>query len=73
MHVIQRLTGLNHLTLEFVVKGALNPVFVCFVVVVVFRVRVSLCSPHCPRTHSVDQAGLKLTKICLSLPPECWN
>jgi hypothetical protein len=22
--------------------------------------RVSLCSPGCPRTHSVDQAGLKL-------------
>jgi hypothetical protein len=26
----------------------------------VFRVRVSLCSPGCPGTHSVDQAGLKL-------------
>jgi hypothetical protein len=28
--------------------------------VVVFRDRVSLCSPGCPGTHSVDQAGLKL-------------
>jgi hypothetical protein len=26
----------------------------------VFQDRVSLCSPGCPRTHSVDQAGLKL-------------
>jgi hypothetical protein len=25
-----------------------------------FRDRVSLCSPGCPRTHSVDQAGLEL-------------
>ena len=21
----------------------------------------------------VDQAGLKLTEICLTLPPECWD
>jgi hypothetical protein len=33
--------------------------------------RVSLCSSGCPRTHSVDHAGLKLTKICLPLPPKC--
>jgi hypothetical protein len=26
----------------------------------VFRDRVSLCSPGCPGTHSVDQAGLEL-------------
>jgi hypothetical protein len=26
----------------------------------VFRDRVSLCRPGCPRTHSVDQAGLEL-------------
>jgi hypothetical protein len=25
----------------------------------IFRDRVSLCSPGCPRTHSVDQAGLE--------------
>jgi hypothetical protein len=25
-----------------------------------FRDRVSLCSPGCPGTHSVDQAGLEL-------------
>jgi hypothetical protein len=31
--------------------------FVCFVFV--FRDRVSLCSPGCPGTHSVDQAGLE--------------
>ena len=31
---------------------------VVVVVVVVFQDRVSLCSPGCPGTHSVDQAGL---------------
>ena len=31
--------------------------FVCFLV---FRDRVSLYSPGCPRTHSVDEAGLEL-------------
>jgi hypothetical protein len=29
--------------------------FVCF-----FRDRVSLCSPGCPGTHSIDQVGLEL-------------
>jgi hypothetical protein len=38
-----------------------------------FQDRVSLCSPGCPGTHSVDQAGLKLTEILLPLPPECWR
>jgi hypothetical protein len=31
-----------------------------FLFVFVFRDRVSLCSPGCPGTHSVDQAGLEL-------------
>jgi hypothetical protein len=36
-------------------------VCVCnFFFVFVFRDRVSQCSPGCPGTHSVDQAGLKL-------------
>ena len=44
--------------------------FVCFglvwfglvfcLFVLFFRDRVSLCSPGCPGTHSVDQAGLEL-------------
>jgi hypothetical protein len=29
----------------------------------VFRDRVSLCSPGCPGTHSVDQAGLELRNL----------
>jgi hypothetical protein len=37
----------------------------------VFRDRVSLCSPGCPGTHSVDQAGLELRS--LPLPPKCWD
>jgi hypothetical protein len=32
--------------------------FVCLFLV--FRERVSLCSPGCPGTHSLDQAGLEL-------------
>jgi hypothetical protein len=31
-----------------------------FFLLLFFRDRVSLCSPGCPRTHSVDQAGLEL-------------
>jgi hypothetical protein len=39
--------------------------FVCLFLVfcflfLVFRDRVSLCSPGCPGTHFVDQAGLEL-------------
>jgi hypothetical protein len=39
--------------------------FVCFVLVLVlvFRDRVSLCSPGCPGTHFVDQAGLELRNV----------
>ena len=32
-----------------------------------------LCSPSCPGTHSVDQPGLELMEIRLSLPPESWD
>jgi hypothetical protein len=32
----------------------------CFCFLFVFWDRVSLCSPGCPGTHSVDQAGLEL-------------
>jgi hypothetical protein len=42
--------------------------FVCFV-----QGRVSLGSPGCPGTHCVDQAGFKLTDICLLLSPQCWD
>jgi hypothetical protein len=31
-----------------------------FFIPLVFRDRVSLCSPGCPGTHTVDQAGLEL-------------
>lgn len=29
--------------------------------------------PGCPGTHYTNQAGLKLTEICLPLSLECWN
>jgi hypothetical protein len=35
-------------------------VFFFFFFFLVFRDRVSLCSPGCPGTHFVDQAGLEL-------------
>jgi hypothetical protein len=35
--------------------------FVCLIFD--FQDRVSLCSPDCPGTHSVDQAGLKLRNL----------
>jgi pyrrolidone-carboxylate peptidase len=34
--------------------------FVCLFVCLFFQDRVSLYSPGCPGTHSVDQAGLEL-------------
>jgi hypothetical protein len=34
--------------------------FVCLFLFFVFKDRVSLYSPGCPRTHFVDQAGLEL-------------
>jgi hypothetical protein len=34
--------------------------FFFFLFCFVFRDRVSLCSPGCPGTHFVDQAGLEL-------------
>jgi hypothetical protein len=37
-------------------------------VLVGFETGVSLYSPGCPGTHSVDQAGLELRDLCLSLP-----
>ena len=40
-------------------------VIMILMLVVVMRVinSVSLCSPDCPGTHSVDQAGLKLRNL----------
>jgi hypothetical protein len=49
-----------------ILQGGVGVVLFCFCLFgfgfwfLVFRDRVSLCSPGCPGTHSVDQAGLKL-------------
>ena len=49
-------------------------VLFCFVLFCfVFPDRISLCSPGCPETHSVDQAGLELTEIHMPLPLKCWD
>ena len=37
--------------------------FFFFFFFLVFGDRVSLCSPGCPGTHSVDQAGLELRNL----------
>jgi hypothetical protein len=37
--------------------------FVLFCWFLVYRDRVSLCSPDCSGTHSVDQAGLELRNL----------
>ena len=56
------------------ISVSLNYILVLYTYVLVFRDRISLCSfGACPETLSVDQAGLELTEICLSLPPECWD
>jgi hypothetical protein len=44
--------------LRLLTKGHLFCLFVCLFFV--FRDRISLCSPGCPETHSVDQACLEL-------------
>jgi hypothetical protein len=49
-------TAMAVVSVVLVSKGLLVFCFVLFV----FRDRVSLCSPGCPGTHFVDQAGLKL-------------
>jgi hypothetical protein len=41
----------------------LIPAFLVFVLFCFFQDRVSLCSPGCPGTHSVDQAGLELRDL----------
>jgi hypothetical protein len=47
------------LTLAFV-EFLFIYLFLNFIFILVFQDRVSQCSPGCPGTHSVDQAGLKL-------------
>jgi hypothetical protein len=44
-------------------KGDVFFFFLFFSVFRVFGDRVSLCSPGCPGTHSVDQAGLELRNL----------
>lgn len=48
-------------------------VFVSLCVCVFAWDRVSRCSPGWPGTFEVDQAGVEITEICLSLPPKCWE
>lgn len=38
-----------------------------------FLDRVPFYSPSCPGSHYVDQVGLKITTMHLSLPPKYWD
>ena len=60
-------------SLDFVSSFPFSSSFSLVVAVFVFLRQVSLCSPGCATTHSVDQAGLELTEIHLPLPPECCH
>ena len=48
------------LKLSYVTEACLEPFLL---LLLVFRDRVSLCSPGCPGTHSVDQVGLELRNL----------
>ena len=52
LNMVENATGQTDLLTVFL--------FVCLVGWLVFRDRVSLCSPGCPGTHFIDQAGLEL-------------
>jgi hypothetical protein len=66
------------ITAETFLQSLKISLFVCFVLFCfvlfcfVFKSEVSLCSPVCPGTHSVDQAGLKL-RDHLPLPLKFWD
>ena len=49
--------------------------FFFLILILIFKTdKVSLWnSPDCPEIHFVNQAGFKLTDICLPLPSECYD
>jgi hypothetical protein len=49
--------------ISLMMGSTLNFFPVCLFVCFVFQDRVSLCSPGCPGTHFVDQAGLELRNL----------
>jgi hypothetical protein len=57
------LVGVFVVVVVFVCCLFLGFLVLALVLVLVFRDRVSLCSPGCPGTHSVDQAGLELRNL----------
>jgi hypothetical protein len=59
----QKSEGVSVLELLFLLLLGFLGEFVCLFVCLFFQDRVSLCSPGSPRTHSVDQTGLKLRNL----------
>jgi hypothetical protein len=54
--IILQQVSIKAVYLRTALLGCLVLLFVCFLF---FRDRVFLCSPGCPGTHSVNQAGLR--------------
>jgi hypothetical protein len=68
--LLPQLLVLFRTSADWMVPATRQRPFVLFVVVVlIFRERVSLYSPGCPGTHSVDQAGLELRNPPASASP----
>lgn len=55
------------------VKGLAQTERLMYVVPVLFRDRLSFCSPGWPGTNSITQAWLKFTAILLLQLPEGWD
>jgi hypothetical protein len=65
----------NNMANTIISSATIDFVVVVVVVVFFFFETELFCEtvPTFPGTHSVDLAGLKLTNICLPLPPKCWD
>ena len=61
LHCVYAYRGQRSISVSFLLPNFNFCFCFCFVLFCfVFQDRVSLCSPGCPGTHSVDQAGLEL-------------
>jgi hypothetical protein len=67
-HMVLETGNPRHSRMEIKINGlSYDSFFVCFYFCF-FQDRASLCSPGCPGTHSVEQAGLELRNSPASAP-----
>ena len=73
--IILQSPNLFLITIWISIMSGSKGLWVVFYFGFVFRDRISLCSPICPGTHSVDQSHLRLTEIQLPLlpTPQYWD